>query len=108
MGALYMVKDGNRDLVLAAEREGKLYVFVPNFEAFVYNKPMSVDFAIDRNLTYQPLSTEAAADIVEAGSVGMIDEQANQFLLDNLKSEPSRMTLDEALAANRPLDPPAL
>lgn len=105
MSALYLVKDGDRTVVLAAERDGKLYGYVPNVEAFVYNKPMSVDFLIDQNMTYEPQTAEQAADIIKAGVVGKINGRTNKFLLDHMKAEPNRMTPAEVLGANALADP---
>jgi len=68
MSELYLVKDGERTVTLAAEREGKLYAFVPNVGSFVYNKPMSVDFQIDHEMNYASVDAETAANIVREGS----------------------------------------
>lgn len=97
MGALYLVKDGDRSVVLAAERDGKLYGYVPNVEAFVYNKPLSVDFLIDQNLTYEPQTAEQAIAIINAGAVGKINGITNKFLLDRMNEETNRISLAEAL-----------
>ena len=99
MSELYLVKDGPRTVTLAAERDGKLYAFVPNVSSFVYNKPMSVDFQIDRGMTYEPVSTDTAASIVRAGSVGKIDERTNKFLIDEMRAEARRISPDEILGA---------
>lgn len=100
MGALYLVKDGDRTVVLAAERDGKLYGYVPNVEAFVYNKPLSVDFLIDQSMTYEPQTAEQAAAIIKAGIVGKINGRTNKFLVDHMKAETNRMTPAEVFGAN--------
>lgn len=97
MSEFYLVKDGPRTVSLATERDGKLYAFVPNVSSFVYSKPMSVDFQIDREMTYEPVSADAAADIVRAGSIGEIDESANQFLIDHVRAETHRISPKEIL-----------
>ncbi|UBV15338.1 hypothetical protein [Mycolicibacterium fortuitum] len=97
MGALYLVKDGNRAVVLAAERDGKLYGYVPNVDAFVYNKPLSADFLIDQSMTYEPQTAEQAATIIKAGVVGKIDGSTNKFLLDRMNDETNRISLTEVL-----------
>lgn len=97
MSEFYLVKDGQRIVSLAAERDGKLYTFVPNVSSFVYNKPMSVDFQIDRGMDYEPVSTDTAAGIVRDGSIGEIDESTNSFLLDHVQAETRRISPDEIL-----------
>lgn len=91
MSTLYLVKEGDRSVILAAERDGRLYGYVPNVNAFVYNKPMSVDFLIDRNMTYQPVDTDEAAAIIKAGQIGKINGRTNKFLLDRTKAETRRI-----------------
>jgi hypothetical protein len=100
MSEFYLVKDGERIVSLAAERDGKLYTFVPNVSSFVYNKPMSVDFQIDREMNYEPVGTDTAVSIVRDGSIGEIDEVANEFLLDHVMTEARRIDPDEILSEN--------
>lgn len=104
MSGLYLVKDGKRTVTLAAEQDGKLYAFVPNVSSFVYNKPMSVDFQIDRELTYERVSNETAASVVREGSIGKIDESKNKFLLDHMRAETRRINPSEILGADATAD----
>ena len=105
MNALYLVKERERLVALAAERDGQLYCYVPNLDAFVYNKPMSIDFLIEQTMTYEQQSVEAAAGIDDAGIVGMIDGHTNKYLLDCVKAEPRRLTLAQVLGASTLVDP---
>ncbi|MBU8820725.1 hypothetical protein KL864_33185 [Mycolicibacterium goodii] len=105
MSALYLVKDGDRAVILAAECDGCLYGYIPNVAAFVYNKPMSVDFLIDREMTYQPVDHDEAAAIIKAGQIGLIDGRTNKFLLDHAKAETRRLDPSEILGANRLHEP---
>lgn len=100
MSALYLVNDHDQTLWLAAERDGKLYTYVPNVGEFVYNQPLSVDFLIDRNLTYTPIDTGQAATIITAGTIGKIDGRSNRFLLDHFRTEPRTLNPGEVLGAN--------
>lgn len=36
--ALYLVRDNDRTVALAAEHNGKLYTYVPNIDAFIYRQ----------------------------------------------------------------------
>lgn len=105
MSALYLVKEGDRAVILAAERDGRLYGYVPNVNAFVYNKPMSVDFLIDRNMTYQPVDADEAAAMIKAGQIGKINGRTNKFLLDRAKAETRRIDPTEILGANELHEP---
>lgn len=105
MSEFYLVKDGERTVTLAAERDGKLYAFVPNVGSFVYNKPMSVDFQIDHEMNYESVDAETAANIVREGSVGKIDEQENEFLLDHMMAETRRINPREVLSAEASPEP---
>lgn len=99
MSDFYLVKDGERIVSLATERDGKLYTYVPNVNSFVYNKPMSVDFQIDQEMNYEPVGTDTAVSIVRDGSIGEIDS-ANEFLLDHVMTETRRIDPDEILSEN--------
>lgn len=105
MSDLYLVKDGDRTVVLATEREGKIYGYIPNLETFVYNRPMSVDFLIDRDMTYEPIGAETAADIIKAGTIGRIDGRTNKFLLDHFRQEQRRIEPTEVVSAAAFIDP---
>lgn len=105
MSALYLVKEGDRAVILAAERDGRLYGYIPNVNAFVYNKPMSVDFLIDRDMTYQPVDHDEAAAIIKAGQIGKINGRTNKFLLDRTKAETRRIDPTEILDANQLHEP---
>ncbi|UBV17764.1 hypothetical protein [Mycolicibacterium fortuitum] len=94
---LYLVKHGNRTIILVAQYGSKLYGYVPNVDAFVYNKPLSVDFLIDRNMIYEPQTVESAAAIINAGIVGKVDERTNKFLLDHVEKETDRKSVAEVL-----------
>ncbi len=105
MSALYLVKDGDRSVVLAVERDGRIYGYIPNLDAFVYNKPMSVDFLIDQDMTYEPVTAGAAAGMIAKGAIGKIDGRTNKFLLDEMKAEVRRIQPAEVLGANEVSEP---
>ena len=87
----YIVKDGFRIVTLAVEYDGKLYAFIPNFRSFVYNRPMSVDFQIDREMTYEPISKDAAEATIRDGALGELDES----ILNLFEHESQILTLDQ-------------
>ncbi len=81
---LYLVHSGERTIWLAAEHNNRLYCYVQNLNAFVRNNPLSVDFLIDRDHTYEPIDVARARDVMEAGRVGRIEgllqEQVTQLV----------------------------
>ena len=105
MSALYLVKDDDRTVVLAVEREGRCYGYIPNLDAFVYNKPMSVDFLIDQEMADEPVTADVAADIIGKGVIGKINGRTNKFLLDEMKAEERRLEPAEVLEASGVSDP---
>lgn len=100
MSALYLAKDSERTVWLAVEQDGKLYGYVPNVEAFVYNEPMTLDFLIDRELSYDPITAEAAADVIHTGVIGRIDGRTNKYLLGVVAAETRRLMPADVLGAN--------
>jgi Z1 domain len=104
MSALYLVKDGDRIVRLAVERAGKLYGYVPNVEEFVYNKSMTTDFLVDRDLSYEPISVDEATRIIDGGEIGRINASTNQLRLAQVNGENRRLNVNEVLATNDVLD----
>ncbi|MCT7371962.1 hypothetical protein [Mycolicibacterium llatzerense] len=100
MSALYLVHDEDRTIALVAEDDGKLFAYVPNVDAFVYNKPMSVDFLIDRNKQYEPIDGPAAAQIIHEGKLGKIDRRTSKTLMEWATTEPRRLSPTDVLDAN--------
>lgn len=100
MSALYLVRDSDRTIALVAENDGKLYAYVPDVDAFVYNKPMSVDFLIDRNKQYEPIDGPAAAKIIHDGKIGKIDHRTSKTLLEWATTEPRRLNPTDVLDTN--------
>jgi len=102
---IYLVKDGERTVTLAAEHNNRLYAYVPNFDAFIYDDPMSVDYLIDREMTYEPVAATEAASIVKAGKIGRLDGRVFKDLLDELGAEKRRLSPAEVLGAAVAINP---
>lgn len=81
-----------------------LYVYVPNTGRFHLNDPLSVDYYVDQELSYQPITPAEAAAAIKAGVVGRIDERRKGFLVDQFRADdPSRtLTVEKALGAAAP------
>ena len=93
----YLVRDGDGRVcwLVAVTGEGwsqRAYGWVPDLDAFVANDPLSVDIQIDRELAYEPLSAQQAADVIEAGLIGRLaDDQGLHDLLQVMRDEPRRL-----------------
>lgn len=94
---LYMAKDDGRAVWLVAEHDGKLYAYVPNVKAFVYNKALTTDFFIDRDLHYEPATTHEAAAIIDTAVIGKIDAHSNRERLADIQAETRRLHLTDVL-----------
>lgn len=73
----YLVRDSDGRVcwLAAVTGEGwsqRAYGWVPDLNVFVANDPLSVDIQIDRELAYEPLTAEQAAEAVEAGLIGRL------------------------------------
>lgn len=93
----YVVRDGDRTQALAAHVDGKLFCYIPNVDAFVYNKPLSVDFSIDRNKQYNRVDAGEVLRIIEEGCIGRIDDCDSQTVMDWAIAEPQRLSPTEVL-----------
>jgi hypothetical protein len=94
---LYLVRDGDRTIWLATEHNGRLYVYVANLNTFVRNNPLSLDYLIDRNHTYQRIDLAEATKVMNAGRVGRIDPRWNGWLIEHFRNEPDQLQLDDVL-----------
>ncbi|MCT7373123.1 MULTISPECIES: hypothetical protein [Mycolicibacterium] len=95
----YLVKDGTRIQALAAHVDGRLFCYVPDVDAFVYNKPLSVDFMVDRNKTYNHIDVTQARRIMAEGCIGAVGDRGSQTLIDWAYGEPHRLGASEVLDA---------
>ncbi|MUL50074.1 hypothetical protein FZI85_30020 [Mycobacterium sp. CBMA293] len=93
----YLVRDGDGRVcwLAAVTGEGwsqRVYGWVPDLDAFVANDPLTLDCQIDRELSYEPLTAEQAADVVEAGLIGRLaDDEGLHDLLRVMSAEPRRL-----------------
>lgn len=100
----YLAKDGERICWLVAVQGDDMwsataYGYVPDFSAFVFNRPLTADFQIERGLTYEPLSPHDAMDIIEADTIRpLCDQPGLADLLDEMRAEPDRLDIAVVLA----------
>jgi hypothetical protein len=98
MGTLYLVRDGERTIWLATEHDNRLYVYVANLKTFVLNRPLSADFQIYRDHTYEAVDTKRAEELIAADLIGRIT-QSNSWLLDHFRDEPNQLNSYQVLHA---------
>lgn len=97
--AFYLVYDGGRVVALAAKIDGRLFCYVPNADTFVYNKPISVDFMIDRNKRYVRVDLCEAVHIITEGRIGRVNDRDSTTLTDWAYCEPQRLSRADVLGA---------
>lgn len=82
---LYLVKtpaDGFENWVAYEHPEGDLYVFVQNTGKFHRNGPLTTDYYVHQELTYEPIDAAAAQRAIAAGEVGKLDARSQKWILD--------------------------
>lgn len=84
--SLYLVRDGDREVWVAAEREGRMFTYVANTGRFQRNKPVGSDFLMEREMAYEPLTPEQARAKMDAG-VGRLDERTMGPILDQFRAD---------------------
>lgn len=94
-----LVRDRHRTVALAVLHGNRIFSYVPNLKAFIYDGPMSVDYLVDRDMTYEPVNASDAAEIIEQGEIGWLDDQIFMDLLTELSTESRRLTPDEVLGS---------
>ena len=100
MSALYLVRDGTEKIWLATEHNGRLFAWVPNLNVFVRNNPLSLDFLIDREFTYEPIDVPDAAKIMADGRIGRIDGRTKRWLIDRFRDEPDKLNPTDVLGSS--------
>lgn len=96
--SFYLARDGHRVAWLVAVQgydawSAAAYGYVPDLEAFVFNRPLTMDFCVDREMAYEPITTDQAARIVDAGQIRRLDGAGMHDLLDEMRSEPRKLAL---------------
>lgn len=104
---LYLVrsKKTDRDVWIAAERDGRMWVYLPNTGDFRVNRGLTADWLFDRDLDYQPLSTDAAAEHIAAGVIGRLDGHRQHEVFNRLRAADA-MPVEAVLAAMTPTATP--
>lgn len=96
MNRLYLACDGDRPVWVAVERDGLLYVYSPDTGAFHLSRPVTVDFFSEGELTYRPLSVEAAREEIAAG-VGKLDKRSMGDVVEEFRSDSQPLSADAVL-----------
>ncbi|WP_020099412.1 hypothetical protein [Mycobacterium sp. 360MFTsu5.1] len=94
---LYLVRDDDRIQALVAQVDGKLFCYVPDVDEFVYNKPLTADFLINRDKRYDRIDVAEALQLIEEGCIGRIDDHGSQTLMDWAVYQPQRLRPREVL-----------
>lgn len=98
MNAYLVRNDADHDLWIAIEKDGRLWVYLPNTGDFRVNRGLTVDWLFDRDLSYLPLSAEQASEHIAAGQIGRLDGHRHREALASLRAAES-MPADDLVRA---------
>lgn len=85
--ALYIAYDGDRAASLCWLQPGthRVFSYLPNWQKFVLNRPLAIDFMVDREMRYKEVSTRRASQIIADGKIGRMDGRKAGWLFDSLE-----------------------
>jgi hypothetical protein len=97
--SFYLARDGDRICWLVAVQgddpwNAAAYGYVPDLAAFVFNGPLTRDFRVDRELAYDTITADQAAQVIDAGQIRRLDDAGLHDLLEEMRSEPRKLALD--------------
>lgn len=84
---LYVAYDGARaaSLCWLQPDTNRVFSYLPNWEKFVLNRPLAIDFMVDRELRYEEVSTRRASQIIAEGKIGRMDGRKAGWLFASLE-----------------------
>ncbi|PPK92648.1 hypothetical protein CLV92_11377 [Kineococcus xinjiangensis] len=85
---LYLVLDGEREVVVAAEREDRFYAYDPHTGRFHLNRALWRDFYGDAELEFRPVDAATGRERIAAG-VGGYDARELADLLAEHEADPA-------------------
>lgn len=77
---------------------GWLYVYVPNTRRFHFNRGLTRDFYVDREMTYRPITEQEAADLLSRGEVGRLDPKIKGPLLQQFREDSDPLPVERVLS----------
>jgi hypothetical protein len=96
--SLYIVKDGDRFVWLAAKLGHDIFAYVPNTGKFHRNDGLGDDFSMEQGLQYEEVSVIAAKAKLEAG-LEPLDEQVMADHLKEWRADVAALEPEQVFAA---------
>lgn len=96
--SLYVVRDGERFVWIAALLAEDIYTFVPNTGKFHLNEGLRDDYFMTRNLQYEQITVAKAKAMIEAG-LEPVDEELMADSLTRWRSDPEQFHPEQVFAS---------
>lgn len=96
--SLYIVKDGDKPIWVAARLGADIYAYVPNTGKFHRNEGLRDDFFMERVLQYEETTVNGAKAAVEAG-LEPLDEQVMADHLKDWRNDQAAFDPEQVFAA---------
>lgn len=97
--SLYVVREGERFVWLAALLGEDVYTYVPNTGRFHLNEGLREDYFMTRDLQYEEITAAKAQALIEAG-IDDLDEDLMEDSLARWRSAPEQLAPDQVYAAS--------
>jgi hypothetical protein len=94
---LYLVKEEERLVWVAALAHEVMYAYVANTGKFHNNNALRNDFYMVRNFTYEAIGPAEARRLIDQG-VGTLDESYSATSLAKWRADPNPLALPDVLA----------
>lgn len=101
---LYLVKDGERQVWVAALAHEHMYSYVANTGYFHDNNALRNDFYMDFDYEYEEIDVVRAKALIAAG-VGQLDETTRADALAKWRADPRPLLPNDVFAAVAGLTP---
>ena len=94
---LYLVKEGERRVWVAALGHETMYAYVGNTGKFHDNNALRNDFYMSRHFSYEPIGPAEARRLIGQG-IGTLDEDDPSNSLAKWRADPAPVPLADVLA----------
>lgn len=98
--SIYLVRnpEGQRVWVAYEDDQWRLWTFVQNTGMFHLNQGVYLDFYFEHENSYEPITAEAARQIIQEG-VGRVDPEVWAFQIHRYRDDADARTVEDVLGA---------
>jgi hypothetical protein len=101
---LFLVKDGDREVWVAALANEHMYSYVDNTGFFHDNNALRNDYYMDFDYEYEEIDIARAKELIAAG-IGRLDETTRADALTKWRNDPRPLPVRDVFAAVAGLTP---